>query len=210
MRAHSGDLETVTIDLIGSGTTAYSPSEKSESESSSTPVAIEDSGENSATGSYHLHVSGISSQHFDQKKSIDCCSESAPSSTTKTDSITTEQPNPTAELPITDAPNGPAPAGSITRSIRRGSWSSTQPTKTSAQQHQIFLAQQFFENLRALGNAGEQEILCRIISSRVICADGWVMSKTLANEWIRWSSLGFAPTVWPVNTVQLERRGPEF
>jgi hypothetical protein len=203
-RSSAGDSESVTIELSPNLPVPASPSLKTRS-SSSPESALETSfGEHPSLSSDKTADANDQNPEGEQSKSRDGLHEASKSLMPTIDSLNSDRPNKTSELILSDSATEQTGASSLTRSIRRGTRSGSQLPNNGSHEQKASSAKKFFDNLRTLEGMVDQEIICRLVTRQVICADGWVLSTPLADEWIKWSSIGLAPAQWPVSKKNLE------
>lgn len=204
IRSDTGDTKTVMIELLQNSPVSTSASPKVTLKSSSESPPEMRFGEPTSLGSDKKPDESFQNQQAERSISTAGFNETSTSSTPTSNSFNSDRSNITTEPVLPVSPIEQTGASSLTRSIRRSNRSVNYPPTTGTYDPKPSSAKKFFDNLRMHGSAVEQEIICRLVNSQVICADGWVISAPLADEWIKWSTIGLAPTEWPVNKTKLE------
>jgi hypothetical protein len=204
IRSDTGDTKTVMIELLQNAPVSISASPKVTSASSSESPPEMRLGEPTSLGSDKMPDESFQNQQAERPISTAGLNQTSTSVIPTSNSPNSDQSNKPIESSLLEPPSERTGAGALTRSMRRGSRSGNLPSNTVTYEQKSSSAKKFFDNLRMHGSAVDQEIICRLVNSQVICADGWVLSAPLADEWIKWSTTGLAPTEWPVNKTKLE------
>jgi hypothetical protein len=203
-RPYSGDTAAITIELMKNAPILISPSQEATSVSSNELPLETRVGENPLFESDKKPNTSIQNQQTEQLNSLAGLNQASTSVIPTSNSPNSDQSNKPIEPSLLEPPSERTGAGALTRSMRRGSRSGNLPSNTGTYEQKSSSAKKFFDNLRMHGSAVDQEIICLLVNSQVICADGWILSAPLADEWIKWSTIGLAPTEWPVNKTKLE------